>query len=311
MKWFKASRKQPGWLALSLGGRSLSFAHGFQTAEGKPSVTRFGKADFAVGTSPEKLAKELRVGRYNCATLLRPGEYQLLAVEAPLVMKEELKSAIRWSIKDMIDYRIEDAVIDVLDIPPETESAGRNHPAYVVAARNDVIRERVNTFEQACIPLSVIDIPETAQRNISALHEPEGRGVALLYLDEQFGLLTITFRKELYFARRIEIGLSQLMGAPREARIELFARIMLELQRTFDHFDRQFNFVPLAKLLLGPEPEETGLLEYLKTNLDIDVERVELPECLDFPAQSAPDTTSQWNLFHLFGASLRYEAKAQ
>ncbi len=310
MKWFKASRKKSGWLALTWDGRSFEYAHGCQTSEGKPSVSLLGRADIAHGATPEKLVKELRVDRYNCATLLRAGEYQMLAVEAPAVMKEELKSAIRWKVKDMIDYRIEDAVVDFLDIPTEPGSAGRAHPAYAVAARSEVIRDRVNVYERAHVPLSVIDIPETAQRNISALCEPDGRGVALLYLDDQFGLLTITFRKELYFSRRIEIGLSQLLGAGSEARPDLFARIMLELQRTFDHFDRQFNFVPLAKLLLGPEPDDTGLLEYLRANMDTTVERVELTERVDFPVQSSPDTASQWRLFHLIGASLRHEEKA-
>ena len=37
-----------------------------------------------------------------------------------------------------------------------------------------------------------------------------GRGAALLYFTEEFGLLTITCRGELYFARRIEIGSSAI-----------------------------------------------------------------------------------------------------
>lgn len=309
MKWFRTSRKQPGWLALSLTRQSLSFAHGCQTANGRPAITCFGMADLAEGGSPEKIARELRVERYHCAALLRPGDYQVLAVEAPAVAKDEMKSAIRWRIKDLLDYRAEDATVDVLDIPPETEAPGRSHSAYAVAARSEIIRDCAKAYHDAQIPLSVIDIPETAQRNLSALHEPEGRGVALLYLHDQYGLLTITFRQELYLARRIEIGLSQILRGSTEARTDLFARIMLELQRSFDHFDRQFNFVPLAKLLLAPEPEETGLHEYLKANMDLPVEPVRLLECLGFPPGSLPDRMSQWHLFHLFGAALRQESR--
>jgi MSHA biogenesis protein MshI len=82
------------------------------------------------------------------------------------------------------------------------------------------------------------------------------------------------------------------------------------LQRTFDHFDRQFHYVPVAKVLLGPEPEETGLYDALKANLDLPVERVSLVEHLNFNGQAAPDQAMQWELFHLIGASLRHEAKA-
>jgi MSHA biogenesis protein MshI len=181
---------------------------------------------------------------------------------------------------------------------------------YAIAARNEVVQERVKSFENARIPLVAIDIPEVAQRNISALHETEGRGAALLYFNNEFGLLTVSCRGELFLSRRIEIGLSQILGAAQEAREDLFGRVVLELQRTLDHFDRQFRYVPIAKLLLGPEPEETGLYAHLKANLDVPVERVDLLECLSFGDRDAPAADVQWQLFHLFGASLRHEAKA-
>jgi MSHA biogenesis protein MshI len=180
---------------------------------------------------------------------------------------------------------------------------------YAVASRNDIIQERVKTFEEARIPLRVIDIPETAQRNISALHETEGRGAALLYFQEDFGLLTVTCRSELYLSRRIEIGHAQIAGRPSDQRAELFGRIVLELQRTFDHFDRQFSYVSISKVLLAPEPAETGLFEHLKGNLDIPVERVDLLDRISFEG-GAPDTATQWRLFHLIGAALRHESKA-
>lgn len=310
MKWFRSAQKEPGWLAIALGESRLSFVHGRYTPQGKSSVTRFGSAEFEPKPhAVEKLAKELDVKRYQCATLLRAGEYQLLLVEAPAVPQAELKSAIRWRVKDMLDYHVDDATLDVLDIPPESDLAGRSHSMYAVAARNEVIQARVKAFEEARVPLSVIDIPETAQRNLAALHESDGRGVALLYFNHEFGLLTITCRSELFFSRRIDIGLPQILGAAPEARAELFGRIALELQRSFDHFDRQFRYVSIAKVLLGPEPEETGLYQHLKGNLDVPVERVDLPERLSFEAKDAPDAATLWPLFHLIGASLRHEAK--
>jgi len=204
---------------------------------------------------------------------------------------------------------VDDATMDVLDIPPETDQAGRSHAMYAVAARNDIIRACMAAFEVERIPLSVIDVPELAQRNISALHEIEGRGAALLHFQDDSGLLTVTFRGELYLSRRIEIGLSQFLGAVPELRDEQFARVVLELQRSFDHFERQYHFVPVAKLLLGPQPEETGLYEHLKANLDLPVERIDLLEKLQFDPRAEPDAAAQWRLFHLVGASLRNGTK--
>lgn len=307
MRWFRASLRQPGWLALSLDGGMLSYVHARQDSA-KPVVSMLHLAGDLEDATPERLARDIQVSRHGCTTLLHAGEYQILAVEAPAVPREELKAAVRWRVKDMIDFRIEDAVVDVLDIPGESDRGQpRAHPAYAIAVRNEIIRSRISEFEAARIPLSVIEVPETAQRNISALFESPGRGLALLHLDEQSGLLTITLGGELYFARRIEIGLSQLRSAGDEARSELCMRIMLELQRTFDHFDRQFSFVPLAQLLLGPEPEETGLLEYLRSNMDTPVARLNLASAVAFPEGHEPDLRTQWGLFHLLGAALRDE----
>ena len=86
--------------------------------------------------------------------------------------------------------------------------------------------------------------------------------------------------------------------------------IALELTRTLDHFDRQFGFVAVNKLLLGPEPEDSGLLEYLKSNLDIPISRVDLGAALAFDSDARPDPGTEWRRFHLIGASLRYETKA-
>jgi len=311
MNWLRSAKREPGWLAIALSESELRFVYGRHAAAGKSTIARFGSASFdAKPGAAEKAAKELHFDRYQCATLLRPGEYQMLVVEAPTVPAAELKSAIRWRIKDLLDYHVDDATVDVLDIPPETEQAGRNHSMYAIAARNEVVQERIKAFESAHIPLVAIDIPEIAQRNISALHETEGRGAALLYFNHEFGLLTITCRGELFLSRRIEIGMSQILGAAAAAREELFSRVVLELQRTLDHFDRQFRYVPVTKLLLGPEPEETGLHAHLKANLEVPVERVDLLDRLSFDGQGEPAAEAQWQLFHLIGASLRHEAKA-
>lgn len=294
---------------LSVKEGRLSYAHGRYLASGPPEISAFGVAEIPAGAHAlEKVARDLNVDRYQCATLLQPGDYQLLLVEAPTVPQAELKSAIRWRIKDMLDYHVDDAVMDVLDIPPDSTLAGRNHSMYAVAARNDVIRASVKTYEEARVPISVIDIPETAQRNISALHQTDQRGAALLYFNNEFGLLTITSGGELYLSRRIDIGLNQIRGRRADLRAELFERIVLELQRTLDHFDRQFQYVSVSRLLLGPEPDDCGLFDHLKSNFDTPVERVDLAGLLKF-AGGAPDAVAQWELFHLFGASLRHEAK--
>ena len=302
--------REPGWLAVAMQPGGLSFAHGI-SKPGEPCViTRCGSRTFEDSPKEfERTAKELGAERYQCLTVLMPSEYQLLLVEAPNVPTLELKNAVRWRVKDMIDYHIDDATIDVLDIPMDPGGGSRSHSMYAVAARNDVVRAAIERFNAARIPLSVIDIPETAQRNIAALYEPPERGVGLLYVGATHALLTITYRGELYLARRIEVTIDQLVHAGGNAE-EVMNRVLLELQRSFDHLDRQYPFITLAKLLLAPEPQETGLAAYLAANLDTPVQSVRLEEVvvLGEPGQLESDTA--WRLFHVLGAALRNELKA-
>jgi MSHA biogenesis protein MshI len=312
MKWpFSRGAREPGWLVVSLRPEELSFAHGQYAPGGGSVVDRCGtyalEGEFQ---GVERLAKEFGFDRYQCSTLLAPGEYQMLLVEAPNVPRTELKTAIRWRIKDMLEYHVDDATVDVLEVPRNPAGGERGHSMYAVTARNEVIQACIGRFEAARIPLSVIDIQETSQRNVAALFERDERGLAMLYLGDDQGLLTINFRGELVFARRIEVGTQALTSASGSAREEQFQRILLELQRTFDHFDRQFTYVPIARLMLAPDPEETGLLDYLAANLDVPVERVRLSGAIGFGARAELEPEEEWRLFHLIGATLRHESKA-
>lgn len=312
LEWFRKSRKEPGWLSILLGPEHIQFVHGRFMPGGKSHVTRFGMGDAgaAPAAATDKLLRELRVERYQCTTLLGASEYQMLLVEAPNVPQAELKSAVRWKVKDMVDYPVANATIDLLDIPGEEgASSQRGRSLYAISARNEVIEGRMRAFEQSGIPLAVIDIPETAQRNIAALYEEEGRGLAFLHMEADSGLLTISSGGELCLARRMDTGFEALRKAEGEARESLFNRIVVELQRTFDHFERQFRFVAVGGLVLGPLPEETGLEAHLAANLAMSVRPADLADKLAFVG-GKPDNATQWKLFHLIGASLRHEAKA-
>jgi MSHA biogenesis protein MshI len=312
MKWpFTRTTREPGWLAVSLQPGEVSFVHGQIAPGGAATIdvcgTQIFEGDFEAA---QNAAREHGLGRYQCATLLSPGEYQVLLVEAPNVPQAELKTAIRWRIKDLLDYHVNDATVDVLAVPPNPAGSERAQSMYAITARNDLIQACIGRFESARIPLTVIDIPETAQRNVASLFESGDRGLAMLYMGGREGLLTINFRRELMLSRRIDIGLEEMALATGAAREEQFQRVLLELQRTFDHFDRQFAYVPVAKLMIAPDPETTGLLEFLSGNLDMPVERVRLSAAIDFGARAELEPREEWRLFHLVGAALRHESKA-
>jgi MSHA biogenesis protein MshI len=240
--------------------------------------------------------------------LLPARQYQVQLVDAPNVPEAEMKSAVRWRLKDFLEYPVETATVDVVAIPVDQKAAARGRSVYAVSARNQDIEARMKMFAQAKIQLRVIEIAEMAQRNLAALFEVDQRALAVLSFSEEGGLLTFTAQGELYLSRRIDISLDQLIGARAQARDPLFERIALELQRSLDHFDRQFSNVPLAKLLLAPLPEELGLAAYLAGNLSAPVGSVNLGDVLDFhQVPELREPAEQILRWQTLGAALRAE----
>lgn len=253
----------------------------------------------------KRLRKELDLDRYQCTTLLKTSQYQLMTVDAPNVPAAEAKNAVRWSLKDMIDYPVEAATIDAVSVPGG-DGAGRAAQMLAVAARNDAIAETVKPFNDADIDLEVIDIPELAQRNVAKLLEEDGRGLAMLCFDDAGALLTFTAGGELYQARQIEVSLQDFAQATDvEARYD---RVALELQRSLDNFDRQFRNISISRLMVSQVPDGERLLEYLGANLTVPVSLLDLEQVVDFPGVAElRDPLRQSQCLQLIGAALREE----
>lgn len=312
MRFFAKNEKPSGWTAVTFHEEGIRAAHIKRLGSGKPLVEQavfYQAGPTSHETALEKLAKDWHGVKSHHSNLLNAGEYQLLSVDAPNVPREELKTAIRWRLKDMLDFHIDDATIDVLDVPAEKNVPSRAHSMYAAVARNQVIRHRQELFEQSKFPLDAIDIPELAQRNIAALIESEGRAQAMLSFDADGGLLTITNEGELYLARRIDVSLQQVVSGGEGEKAALHERINLELQRSFDHFDRQYRHLALARLVLFPMHESgSGLQAYLTPNLYVPVENLDLQTVLDL--SKVPELKrieSQQAFFFTLGAALRQE----
>jgi MSHA biogenesis protein MshI len=309
MRFFKKAKKKDCWLTIAFLGDGIAAASVRRDGAAKPMVDLLHFFPKGAGADTlEKIGRELHASDYQCLTVLGGGEYQVFAVDAPNVPAEELKTAVRWRLKDMLDFHIDDATIDVLEIPVDKSSASRaNQGLFAVAARNSVIEQRQGVFAAAKIGLSVIDIPETAQRNIAAMVEPEGRAVAMLSFGEDGGLLTVTFGGELYLTRRIDVMLAQLLDADHDRKHASFDKITLEVQRSLDHFDRQFHAISLSRLVLAPSGA-SGLEEYLSSNLYTPVATLDLAEVLDLTgAPGLAGAAQQQKFFLALGAALRHE----
>jgi MSHA biogenesis protein MshI len=309
---FFKSRRKPGWLAVNVTPEQVDIAHITRNGSQRPQVLlsdSFRKEGSDTLTLA-RLRKEFELATYRCTTLLRSGEYQMLQIEAPNVPEEEFKAAAAWKVKDMIDYPVERATVEVLTIPSGSAALGRAASLFAVATRDETVRQRATMFGVAGIPLEAIDIPEIAQRNISALLESEGRALGMLCFDNQGGLLTITQGGELLLSRFLDVTVQHLTEATGERRLQVLDRVGLELQRSLDYFDRQPNSVALTRLLIQPMPQGSDVLEYLTNNLSVPVEVFDLETVLDFSRVPAlKNLQRQAQCLHMLGAALRDDTR--
>ena len=306
---FNRSKQRVGWFAICVNASGVHFTHVKLTGE-KPQVLvcAFYPASNIQPAALEKLRREARIADFQFTTLLAPGEYQMFLLDAPNVHADEMKAAIRWRLKDLLNYLVDDATIDVLRIPAG-RGGDRPQSLYAIAAPNNTIRKLEVLFEKAKINLNVIDIPEMAQRNIAALFEEGDDGLALLSVDDNGCLLTFTYGGELYLARRVEITLGQLQEVDEALRQQYLERLELELQRSMDYFGRQFSHISLARLLISA-PEQLGLVALMGPVLDVPVEQLDLSKALDIG--KVPELkNSEYAVRALLplGAALRYERR--
>lgn len=218
-------------------------------------------------------------------------DYHLLLVDAPPVPAQELREALRWKVRDLIDFPVAEAVVDAF-LLPEDKTRGSQRMAYVAVARHSTIAQLVDLARQSSLKLTSIDIPELALRNLMLHCCDTERGAALVTLVPGGGNLQIVRGKDLFLARKFALpyqgGL--LEELPADA-------LVLELQRSLDYFERQMRQPPPAQVYLAGEnvstdklsaemrsalPAELALLQ-LTPGLEVDssIPQHQLPLCLD------------------------------
>jgi len=260
-----------------------------------------------------RLVKMYHLDDYRCVGTMGLGEYNLLLVEAPDVQPEELRAAIRWRVKDLIDFHIDDAVIDVFEVPDQ-KTAGMNKMMYAVVAQSVLVKQRIERLTQAGLNLDVIDIPELALRNVAALLPEDVGGVALIYIGPGSGLITITRQATLYLSRRIDSGydtlpemaLSVLDDADCQHWLD---RIVIEVQRSLDYYESHFSQPPISAVKITPLGKDIpGLTEYLSEQLGLPVRFLDINQLIDSPEPIQSEL--QANCLLPIGAALRQEAAA-
>lgn len=249
---------------------------------------------------------KLGLARASVFAVASAEDYQLVQVESPEVQPAELRAAIRWRLRDVINFHIDDAVVDVFEIPDQSRRS-QTKMLFAVAARSAAVQRLVSALAPLARDFDVIDIPELCLRNVSALVPQDQKGVATLLLCERFAQLVLTRQGVLYLARRIEYGRgyeadSESGGVHIDA-----GSLALELQRSLDYFESNYDQTPIGELLLAPGgARSVDLAKRLQGETSLRIGMLDLSEVVEGSELLGQDIHPDCLL--ALGAALRVES---
>lgn len=288
--------------------------------KGKDQSFRMVVCDFLEGHHPEVLTtgltervKRFELSKSSAVIVLELGRYNLYQLEPPDVPAEEVRDAVRWSIKDLLDFPLEEALIDYFPVPHE-DLRNRSRLVQVVVARISEVQRQTEIVHNAKLKISAIDITELAIRNIVTLLPENKNGLVFIYFGAQRSLISIFRDSKLYLTRTINLGCFDLQrfsrgpddsGEISPQLIELLDSIVLEVQRSLDFFESAFIQAPIGTVVIGPlEVAVPELLPFLQQNLGIAVRSLDLATIFDCQGLQVED---QARAFPAIGGALRRE----
>lgn len=287
-------------IALADGSFALAIVR--RSAEGKPSIdhcaihSSAGEAASVLKSTFDKL----RIGRAPVCAVIGGDDYQIVQVEAPDVLPSEMRAAIRWRLRDVINFEVDEAVVDVFETPdPVRRTQGKM--LFAVAAREAAIQRISNSVRAAAKGFDSIDIPELCLRNLSALLPQDHKGVAMLALHERFAQLVITRQGVMYLTRRIDTG--RFGGDSRNGSIDAGA-LALEIQRSLDYYESHYDQTPIGDLVIAPaNARAQELAAELKNETSLRVGVLNVGEIFSVP--DGGEIVTDWPTLMALGAALR------
>lgn len=260
----KKTSKMPGTIGIYLCDNSLTVAYVLHT---QANTTEILANQHIVCSSQEE--KQVALQRFveeyglmdmDCRVTLSPSDYKITLLDNPAVPADELLKTVQWMVRDVIPYPIEEAAVDVFEVPlPKARDNVKM--IYAIATPLKKLVQIEQLAQGAKLNLSVVSIPELALCNVMSLMEEEKRqGDLIIFMQEGGGKLLLCDHDVIHLVRSIDIK-----GDLNEA-------MATEIQRYLDYSNSLFRRNLCKLLVLTPHAHNTELGEYLKSTLDLPVE---------------------------------------
>ena len=258
----------------------------------------------------KKIISEFDLRRIPLSAVIGASDYQIAQVPTPEVPRAEFRAAARYSMRDAFDFPIDNATLDVFDLPAEANS-GAKGTCFAIATRGDAIEKMTRSIERQFRSFDVIDIPELCQRNLAALLPQDAKGVAFLMIRDEFAQLVLTRNGMLYVTRRFDFGMrGELNGDEGVEANELPLdpqMLSLELQRSLDYYESHFDESAIADLFIAPAGIRANLMAAeLSVSTGLRIQMFNIFDLVDVSYQA--EIPDGWLPCMAIGAALRARA---
>lgn len=217
-------------------------------------------------------------------------------IEMPAMKKEELRSAIKFEGEKYIPFNVNEAIMDCAVL--NKSISGNATRVLLVAAREDRVKECVETFKELGLDISAIDVDSVAMLNAFqrlGLEAKQESAYAMINIGARFSNINIVAKEYPYFTRDViwggvdvtnrikeSLGLNAVeaealkhdpggrkadVGAAVAPALEKF---ISEIRMSFDYFETQFGKGVDRVYLSGGTAYLFNIVDFLKDNLGID-----------------------------------------
>ena len=223
----------------------------------------------------EKIVSQYNLKKTLCNWVLHPDYYRITLINIPNVPQSEYKKAVRWQIKDIVDYPLEDVAVDIF-YPDELEKVLKK--IYVVVAKASFLQNIVNTIQDCDLYPMAVDVREFAIRNLISNLATQNETVGLLNIVDESCLMVLVKQNNIRFVRRIPVGLKNIKNND-------YNELIAELQRSFNYCQTELKQEAPVKLFMAPKIDidlNKNMAQNIGKSLNKEISILDLQKIMSF-----------------------------
>lgn len=244
------------------------------------------------------------IGR-SCHIVLARHLYQLIQMDAADVPETELVKALRWRLKGLVDYPLNDIAMDAFAVPPHGVGNQRKK-AFVSVTPLSALMTKLALFESAFMTVREVTIAEMALRNILSLlpNQPDSP-IIVISMEDNHCQLQLLHENKFYLVRDLPLEQRNFNETSPDAQL-----ILLEIQRSIDYCSSELKLPEPQHIYFTPSFfEAENALAFIEETLNKRVILIDINDCLEIaPLLSLRDQQTQ---LYGIGGAIRYDETHQ